>query len=117
MSIFKSGDYGYSDTPLGLGGKYSTGIMRCHANTRIQGTIYANRAGKVRIYQGATEADCDDYVTEITFAACALPGDGEAWTVECVGLFCRIEVENDSGFAMATMRFGWKLHSYKGVSR
>jgi len=117
MSIFKSGDYGYTNEPLGVGGSYDTGVLRCHANTRIQGTIFADKVGRILVYQGAIEANPDDYVTEIVFAACAAPGDGEAWTVECVGLFCKIVVENTSGVVMGTMRFGWKLHSYKGVSR
>jgi len=109
MTTEKKGDYGWTDDPLANGAKYNTGAIRSENNIRIKGTIAANQSGKIRIFQGPTEANPDDYVTIISFAAGVTPGSGEGWTVDCVGLFCRIEVENDSGVAMTIMRFGWKL--------
>jgi len=113
MTTEKKGDYGYSTDPLANTEVYDTGVIRCLKNARITGTIAADQSGKIRIYQGATEANPDDYMTEISFAAGAAIGAGDAWTVDCVGLYCRIEVVNDSGVDMTVTRFGWKLTSVK----
>ena len=117
MAAEKKGDYGWFEGTLGIGDVYDTEGILCVGNTHIEGTIFADQSGKLRVYQGMSEANCDDYITEIAFAACAAPGDGEAWTVKSVGIYCRIEILNDSGVAMTIVRMGWKLQSHRGVSR
>jgi len=109
MTEIKKGDYGSTDDPLAAAAKYSTGPMLCTFNGRIKGTIIADQSGKLRIFQGALKSKTDDYVTEIAFSAGVAAGDGEGWTVDCIGQWCRIEIENDSGFDMTEMRMGWKF--------
>ena len=108
MTEIKKGNYGSTDDPLGVGAKYDTGAMGSKGTSRIKGTVYADEAGTLRIFQGMSEARPDDIVTEIAVAACANPGDGEGFTIDCVGQFFKIEYEN-GGVAQTVFRLGWKI--------
>lgn len=113
MTSVETGDYGWTDTPLLNGTSFIVASKACHGNERIQGTAFANQNGRLRIYQGISAANPDDYYTEIA----VLAGVAEAWTVACVGLYCKIEFLNNSGADMTVTRFCWKLTSSRGVSK
>ena len=109
MTTEKEGKYGFTDDVLANGGKYDSGALRSVYADRIKGTVFADQSGKLRIFQGMEESETDDIVTDIAVSASSLAGDGVGFTVDSVGIWCRIEFENDSGSAQTVFRLGWKL--------
>jgi len=99
------GNYGSYLVALADGDKAISPVKPCAAIESIRGTVQANQTGKLRIKQGAEEGNLD-YETVINIVSSTPIG----FMVACVGLFCQIEVENDSGSAMTYTRFGWRLN-------
>ena len=108
MTTENKGDWGFTDDILLSTEKFNTDALRIVGNVRIRGTLIADQNGKLRIKQGMDGTNWD-YETVIAFTA----GVSEAFDIAAVGLYCDIEVENDSGSDQTYMRLGWKLTSKK----
>jgi len=108
MSTENNGNDGFTDDVLLAAGVYDTEAMGSRGTSRIKGTVWADQAGTLTVYQGPTAAKCDDIVTTIAVAACVNPGDGEGFTIDCIGRFFKI-VYTNGGVDQTEFRLGWKI--------